>query len=153
MINNSLFSNNSNEWETPQKLFDELNKIYCFDIDGCASMRNHKLDYYYTQNDSILNHSLYGSKVFCNPPYEQKIQDLIVKKLSKEENCFSLLLIPARTDTKRFHDYIYKKENCKIEFLKGRLAFEINGKPILDKKGKIQKAPFPSMIVIFDNRI
>lgn len=49
------------------------------------------------------------------------------------------MLIPARTDTKWFHDYIYKKENVKIKFIRGRLKF-----------GKAQNsAPFPSMLVLF----
>ena len=146
MINNSMFTCDSNEWETPQKLFDELNKKYNFDLDGCASDQNHKLDYYFTKNDSILNHNLSSMKVFCNPPYEHKLQDLIVEKLSKEKNCFSVLLIPARTDTKRFHEFIYNKPNSEVIFLRGRLAFEICGEPIKDKKGNIQKAPFPSML-------
>ena len=53
------------------------------------------------------------------------------------------MLIPARTDTKYFHEYIYKKKNVEIRFIKGRLKFE--GK----QKGS-GPAPFPSMIVIFN---
>ena len=47
------------------------------------------------------------------------------------------MLIPARTDTKRFHEYIYG--NAEIRFIKGRLKFG----------GCENSAPFPSMIVIF----
>ena len=50
------------------------------------------------------------------------------------------MLIPARTDTKWFHDYIYGKQE--VRFLPGRLKFG----------GATTAAPFPSMIVIFDNR-
>ena len=60
-----------------------------------------------------------------------------------------VLLIPARTDRKSFHDYIYRKPGVEIEFLKGRLAFELDGKPVTDKAGKPMNAPFPSMLVIF----
>lgn len=59
------------------------------------------------------------------------------------------MLIPARTDTKWFHEYIYKNKNAKYIFLRGRLAFEIGGKPIYGKKNEIMKAPFPSMLVLF----
>ena len=47
------------------------------------------------------------------------------------------MLIPARTDTKAFHEYIYRK--AEIRFVKGRLKF-----------GNAQNsAPFPSMVVVF----
>ncbi len=49
------------------------------------------------------------------------------------------MLIPARTDTKWFHEYIYDKPNVEIRFLKGRLKFV----------GAEHSAPFPSMVVIF----
>ena len=49
------------------------------------------------------------------------------------------MLIPARTDTRAFHDYIYGK--AEIRFIKGRLKY-----------GGIGVAPFPSMIVIFKDR-
>lgn len=56
-------------------------------------------------------------------------------------------LLPARTDTIRFHEYILGK--AEVRFLKGRLFFEVNGKPILNSDGKPQPAPFPSMVVIW----
>lgn len=49
------------------------------------------------------------------------------------------MLIPARTDTKWFHDYVYKKDRVEVRFIKGRLKFE----------GAKNSAPFPSMVVIF----
>jgi site-specific DNA-methyltransferase (adenine-specific) len=48
------------------------------------------------------------------------------------------MLIPARTDTSYFHDYIYGKAR-EIRFIRGRLHF--NESP--------QGAPFPSMVVVF----
>lgn len=61
-----------------------------------------------------------------------------VKKAS-ESNATTVLLIPARTDTKWFHEYIYNK--AEIRFIKGRLKFG-NSK---------NSAPFPSMIIVFNN--
>ena len=58
-------------------------------------------------------------------------------------------LLPARTDTKRFHQYILNK--AEIIWIEGRLVFEIDGKPILDKNGRPQSAPFPSMVCIWKN--
>ena len=53
-----------------------------------------------------------------------------------------VMLIPARTDTKYFHKYIYHK--AEIRFIEGRIKF-VN----LDSGAKSQSAPFPSMIVVF----
>lgn len=78
---------------------------------------------------------------------------MFVKKAyeeSKKLNTTVVMLLPARTDTKRFHKYIWLPEN-EIRFIEGRLSFEINGKPMVDKNGRPESAPFPSMIVIFRN--
>ena len=76
--------------------------------------------------------------MFCNPPYS-KISDWCAKAFyeTKKDNTLVVLLIPSRTDTRYFHDYIYGR--AEIRFVKGRLKFG-------DSKNS---APFPSMIVIF----
>lgn len=76
--------------------------------------------------------------MFCNPPYSQIAK--WVEKCYEEghkENTLVALLIPSRTDTRYFHDYIYNR--AEIRFIKGRLKFG-DGK---------NSAPFPSMLVIF----
>jgi len=58
------------------------------------------------------------------------------------------MLIPSRTDTKYFHDYVYNK--AEIRFIKGRLKFvdmDYEGK---EEDRKMSPAPFPSMLVIFN---
>lgn len=90
--------------------------------------------------------------MFCNPPYGAKETGQWTRKCWEEAqkpNTTVVLLIPARTDRKSFHEYIYKKPGVEVEFLPGRLAFELGGKAMLDEKGCVTKAPFPSMIVIF----
>lgn len=78
-----------------------------------------------------------GFRVFCNPPYGRAIKDWVKK--ASESNTLVVMLIPARTDTQYFHNYIYNKPNVEIRFIKGRLKFG-------DSKNS---APFPSMVVIF----
>ncbi len=140
-INKGLFTSNSNEWETPQDLFDELNKEFNFVLDVCATKENAKCNSYFNiELDALsIDWSLdeyYGWK-WMNPPYGRQIKDWI-KKASEERKVVAL--IPARTDTKYFHDYIYQKPNTKIRFIKGRLKFS-------DSRNS---APFPSMLVIFN---
>lgn len=77
--------------------------------------------------------------MFCNPPYGKEISKWVEKcsNEAKKPNTKVVMLIPARTDTSYFHDFIYNK--AEIRFIRGRVKFG-NSK---------QGAPFPSMIVIF----
>lgn len=89
-----------------------------------------------------------GGAVFCNPPYSRRTKDKPgqedwIKKAAEEGSrpgAVVVMLIPARTDTLAFHEYIYHK--AEIRLIKGRLRFRVNG-----KAG--DAAPFPSMLVIF----
>lgn len=132
-----VFSSKSNEWETPLNLFKELNERYKFTLDPASTDENHKCKKYFTQEDDGLKQSWEGETVFCNPPYGREIGKWVGK--ASKEKCLTVMLLPARTDTKWFHDYIYNQ--AEVHFLKGRLKFS----------GCKNSAPFPSMIVIFDN--
>lgn len=138
MINAGLFTSNTNEWSTPQQTYDELNREFNFNLDPCATKENAKCSRYFTQSDDGLKQSWDNANVFCNPPYGREI-GLWVKKASECQGGVCVMLIPARTDTKYFHDYIYNKPNVEIRFIKGRLKFG-------DSKNS---APFPSMIAIW----
>ena len=137
MINKGLFTSNSDQWATPQDLFDKLNEIYHFELDVCADESNHKCDKYFTVEQDGLK-QLWKGICFMNPPYGREIGKWIKKAYESSLNGATVVcLLPSRTDTKWFHDYIYNK--AKIEFIKGRLKFG-NSK---------NSAPFPSMIVVF----
>ena len=77
--------------------------------------------------------------VFCNPPYGRAISHWVRKAYqeSRKADTTVVMLLPARTDTAWFHDYIYHR--AEIRFIRGRLKFG-------DAR---QSAPFPSMVVIF----
>lgn len=133
-----LFSKKSDEWETPNDLYQELDNEFHFDLDAAASDVNHKCDLYIKED--ALNMPWYGKNIFCNPPYSQ--WQKFVKKAFEENQKYGstiVLLLPSRTDTKAFHEFIYKNPHAEIRFIKGRLKFG-------DSKNS---APFPSMIVIF----
>lgn len=139
MINKGLFTSKTGEWETPQGFFDELNKEFNFKMDVCATKENAKCNIYWTKKDDALNKSwvLWDGSFWMNPPYGREIGKWVKK--ASETNTKVVALLPARTDTKYFHEYIYNKPNVEIRFIKGRLKFG-------DSKNS---APFPSMIVIF----
>ena len=136
------YSSKSNEWGTPQDLFDQLDKIYNFTLDPCATHENAKCKKYYTKQDNGLSKDWGGEIVFMNPPYGREIGKWVKKAYEESlKGAVVVCLIPARTDTKYYHDYIfpYAKD---IEFVKGRLEFEVNGKAK-------DPAPFPSAIIRF----
>jgi site-specific DNA-methyltransferase (adenine-specific) len=112
MINDAMFSSNTNEWATPQAFFDELNKEFDFTLDPCATPQNAKCARYFTKEIDGLAQSWRGEVVFCNPPYGRDISKWAAKAYAETLSGGAklvVLLIPARTDTAYFHDYIYKK--------------------------------------------
>ena len=134
-----MYSSKTDNWATPQYFFDELNKEFVFDLDPCADEQNHKCETYFTKEQNGLIQDWKGHSVFCNPPYGRGIAKWVQKSYeeSLKDNTLVVMLIPARTDTRWFHEYIYGKGE--IRFIKGRLRFG-------DSK---ENAPFPSMVVVF----
>ena len=134
------FSSASVNWATPQDFFDKLNAEFNFTLDPCADDDNHKCAKYYTEKQNGLKQDWSGEVVFCNPPYGSVISKWVQKCFNEvySGHCkCAVMLIPARTDTRWFHDYIYNK--AEVRFVKGRLKFG----------GSNNSAPFPSMVVVF----
>lgn len=142
MNTDAMFSSATDNWSTPQDFFDKLNDEFHFTLDVCADENNHKCEHYYTKEIDGLSRPWIG-RVWCNPPYGRKIGEWVRRALfvSVAGNTV-VMLLPARTDTKWFHDYIYKRDNVEIRFIKGRLKFG----------GCKNSAPFPSMVVIFRSK-
>lgn len=143
MNNTVLFSSKTDNWETPPEVFKDLNNEFKFTLDPCASEDNHKCNKYFTKEENGLIQDWGGQCVYCNPPYGRNVGDWVAKaaKESRKENTIVVMLLPARTDTKWFHKYIYG--HATIRFIRGRLKFG----------GSKNSAPFPSMIVIFDKEV
>jgi phage N-6-adenine-methyltransferase len=158
------FSSASDEWETPQWLFDELNKEFGFTLDVCATHENRKCKAYFNKGINGLEQSWQGEVCWMNPPYgnpefaceknckkkacvergyhinEYKpgIKDWVCKAYDESKKGTTVVcLLPARTDTIWFHAYILGR--AEIRFLQGRLKFG----------NATNSAPFPSMIVVF----
>lgn len=136
-MNKGMYSSKSGEGGTPQELFNRLNKEFNFDLDPCSTHKNAKCIKHYTKQENGLILPWYGA-VFMNPPYGRVIKNWVAKAyIESQSNAITVVcLLPARTDTRWFHEYIYRK--FEIRFLKGRLKFS----------GYKGNAPFPSMIVV-----
>jgi len=132
----------TDDWATPQNLFDELDAIHHFTLDVAASSTNHKTAHWFGLDhaDPLLRDGLAMSwennRVWCNPPYGRQIKDWVKKAHHESINAEIVMLLPARTDTAWFHDYAIRH---KVTFIRGRVKFG-DGKA---------SAPFPSILVEF----
>jgi site-specific DNA-methyltransferase (adenine-specific) len=135
-----MFSSKSGEWSTPDDFFKKLDwRFGPFDLDPCANTHNTKCANFFTEIEDGLKKSWQGHTVFVNPPYGRGIDAWIKKgyEEAQDPDTKVVMLIPARTDTKYWHDYVMKAEM--VFFIKGRLKF-----------GDSENcAPFPSAVVVF----
>ena len=133
------YSSKTNEWSTPQAFFDKLNKEFNFTLDPCATSENAKCNKYFTVEDDGLKQDWSNDVVFMNPPYGREIKYWVQKAFEESlKGATVVCLIPARTDTTYWHNYIFGKADD-IRFIKGRLKFG----------GSKNPAPFPSAIIIY----
>ena len=144
-----MFSSKSDEWETPPDVYDRLHDEFDFEVDLAASTDNHKCDHWWAKDDDALVQTWHDgfSRGWLNPPYSRGLCAKFIAKAAAErlQGFLTVMLLPARTDTKAFHAYIYdaktwqSKPGVEIRFLPGRLKFG----------GSTNAAPFPSMVVVF----
>ena len=136
-MNNVHFSSKTDDWYTPPCFFEKVEQEHGpFDLDPCASAENAKAPRFYTKDDDGLTKTWSGS-VYMNPPYGRTISQWMKKALeASEQGSKVVCLVPARTDTKWWHDYAMQGE---VTFIKGRLKFG----------GSKTSAPFPSALVVF----
>ena len=145
-MNAALLSSKKMDYCTPQDFFDRLNEEFHFTLDAAATDKSTKCPAYYTpETDGLKSpwNLAGGGAVFRNPPYGREVGKWVRKAYEEaQRGATVVLLIPARTDTTYFHDYIYGR--AEIRFVRGRLRFT-------DEEGKAYAAaPFPSMVVIYN---
>ena len=159
-MNSALFSRASDEWSTPRDLYASLDAEFGFTLDAAATTENTCSPTCLTRVENALlarwglvpSHRAGPPVVWLNPPYS-KVR-LFMQKAAAEaaRGCTVVCLVPSRTDTRWFHDYVWdvttnaprgarrsRRPHVEVRFLRGRLKFG-------DGTGS---APFPSMLVIF----
>jgi phage N-6-adenine-methyltransferase len=138
MLNDSMYSSEKMDWATPKDLFNKLNEEFSFTLDVCATIVNAKCSNFYSPKNDGLSQSWRGV-VWMNPPYGRGINQWVKKAFeSSQQGCKCVCLVPVRSDTRWWHDYVMKASE--IRLLTRRLSFE----------GANNKAPFPAAIVVFD---
>lgn len=144
-MNEALLSSKNMSWCTPVAFFKELDQEFHFDLDPAASDKSAKCANYFTPADDGLKRDWGGCCVFCNPPYGRNINEWVRKgyEESQKPGTTVVMLIPARTDTSYYHDYIFGGKADEVRFLRGRLKFT-------DEDGNAKDAaPFPSAVIVW----
>jgi len=127
-VANVHFSSATDAWSTPAEVYASLDAEFGFTMDPCplGGIADGRATLFLNWRDE---------RVFCNPPYGPGIRAFLERAY---EARVAVFLLPARTDTRWFHEIILP-EAREIRFIKGRLKFG----------GSKNSAPFPSMVVIF----
>ena len=134
----TLSSSERMDWPTPRDYFATLHAEFAFTLDACASPENACLPRYFTERDEGLMRSWKGERVYMNPPYGRQLPKWILHAWNESGHAEVIVaLIPARTDTSYWHDFIFG--HAEIRFLRGRLRFV----------GAKNVAPFPIAVVIW----
>jgi len=136
-INKGLLTSTTDLWSTPQDFFNQQNALYGpFTLDVCADETNAKCAVYFDKTTDGLK-QIWTGKCWMNPPYGREISKWMKKAYESAGNgTVVVCLVPARTDTKWWHDYAIKGQ---VTFIRGRLKFG-------DSENS---APFPSAVVVF----
>jgi phage N-6-adenine-methyltransferase len=135
-INQGMFSSNTDLWATPWDFFEKLDDEFDFNLDVCATKENAKCRNFYDKETNGLDQPWLGN-CWMNPPYGREIGKWVKKAYEESHKGATVVcLLPARTDTRWWHDYCMKGE---IRLVRGRLKFG----------DSTNSAPFPSAVVIF----
>jgi site-specific DNA-methyltransferase (adenine-specific) len=137
-LTSGLFTSRTEEWETPAYVFLALNNEFNFQVDVCATSENTKCKVYFDKSVDGLKREWSPFRCWMNPPYGRDISKWMKKAFNESQRgALVVCLIPSRTDTKWWHDWVMKASE--IRFVSGRISFG-------DSKNS---APFPSCIVIY----
>jgi phage N-6-adenine-methyltransferase len=149
-----MFSTGKDDWGTPLPLFVALDQEFGFRLDGAANTDNAKLPQWWGPGGievdalEVPTWRCVGGPIWINPPYSRGLQGKFIAKAAAEarNGATVVMLLPARTDTRAFHDHVWDERQHRprpwvreVRFLRGRLKFG----------GAANGAPFPSMIVVF----
>ena len=141
-MNQALLTSKDQTWTTPKDFFNNLNDEFGFTLDAFASDENALCENYFTEEQDSLKQDWSGHTVFMNPPYGRMIGKCVKKAWEESKKGTTIVaLIPARTDTTYWHDYIFGHAT-EIRYIKGRLKFGDGNNP----------APFPSAVVVWNGK-
>ena len=156
-MNHVHFSSKYSSWRTPPDLLARVQAEYPLAIDVCATEGHQVCPAYIPPNALVVDWRSEAAGAgyrtdrtfgWMNPPYGRGIGVWVQKAAKTAADGLGMVcLLPARTDTRWWHDYcepvLRGKRPGEVVFLRGRVKF-------LDAGGVAKHpAPFPSVIVVF----
>ncbi len=136
-------SKSQDKWQTPPAVFKQLDDEFNFTLDAAAEPETALCRRYFTEDDNALSQDWGGETVFCNPPYSQLKQFAEKANAEAKKGATVVMLVPARTDTKAFHEHLAGGD---VRFIKGRLKF-------LQSGTELNSAPFPSAVCVLGSNV
>lgn len=120
------FGQKRNDYMSPpelvKKALNEKNKDL-FDCDVCCSKKNIPAIHYFVDGQTDGLNTPWYKLNWCNPPFD--VCAKWIKKAYEEQQNGNetIMLIPVRTETKYWHDYILFNPKVKIQWLKKGYSF------------------------------
>jgi phage N-6-adenine-methyltransferase len=139
-MNEVHFSSERRDWRTPPGVFQRLDAEFGFKLDAAATAENALCERFWTEADDGLSKPWDGP-TFVNPPYGRGIWKWVEKAFREGQRGVVVMLIPARTDTRYWHDYVMEGAE-EVRLVAGRLNFG-------GDRESGHNAPFPCAIVVF----
>jgi len=134
------YSSEKMDWTTPRDFWQALDDEFHFTLDAAASPENALCPRFYTEESDGLSQDWQSEVVWVNPPYGRQIGRWIQKAAEEaEQGAVVVMLIPARTDTRAWHQYIFPNPLASVRFVPGRLKFG----------AATENAPFPCAVIVF----
>lgn len=132
---------------TPPDLFATLDAVYDFQLDAPATDPSALCARYFTPaEDGLAQDWSHYRRVWLNPPYGRTIGRWMEKAYRESrKGCLVLCLVPARTDTRWWHDWV--RDKAMVSFLKGRLRYVRHDDR---RNGPGSTAPFPSALLRYE---
>lgn len=138
----------SDSWQTPIRLYRNLDREFGFTVDAAANYANALHSTYWTAEDDALVQNWTGHTVFCNPPYS-RVEEFLAK--AKEAAC-AVFIIPARTQNTYFLEYVFSNIHChEIRWCHRGVRFIPSNEVEQEKERKYSRAPLPCCIVVYRN--
>ena len=134
-------------WETPLELFNPLNALYDFNIDAAATKENSLcIDYLKDAFTEDWDLGLTHRRVWCNPPFSQKVEFLERMLCYIQVLDYSFFLLPNNSrETFWWNEFVVPYADLIINLV-GRVNFCYKGKPS-------KQCNFPSCLAVFRPRL
>lgn len=120
------YESKKSDYLSPPELVKKALKIKnreCFDLDTCCSQPNIPAAFYYVEGEQDGLELPWEKLNWCNPPFDECSKWIKKAYDEQQRGNETVMLIPVRTETKYWHEYILFNPNVKIQWLRKGHSF------------------------------